>query len=120
MDETIVATPMGVGPDKMAWPLGYVAIPFRRSLVGGWFQPFVTIAPSSGSANRRTQAVDFQFAGSAYVATFEAAESGQVYLWVNDAVIPNEGLLMPWRGLTNSYYANHRGTAEVKMELIQE
>jgi uncharacterized protein (DUF2235 family) len=121
-DGTIDTTPGGFGPERMTWPLGYLAIPLRRSLGGNWLQPFAAVVPSaerSGHAVRAPQRplqLDFRPAGFRpdgphYVARFEAPEAGRVRLWVNDVVVPWQVLLMPWRGLTQAYYLNNRGKA---------
>jgi hypothetical protein len=104
LDRGIVTEPSGFEPSRMPWPLGYLALPLRRSLNARWFQTFLTIEPDAGP--RQTEALDLRFTGTAYVAVFTARASGRVHLWVNDAVLP-------FLGLTDHFYANNRGTAEV-------
>ena len=118
-DGTINTTPGGFGPERMTWPLGYLAIPFRRSLDGNWLQTFAAIVPSaerSGYAEPGPQPrfpLDFLPAGPNYVARSEAPASGRVRLWVNDVVVPWQGLLIPWRGLTQACYLKNRGKAAI-------
>ena len=119
MDLRVPTSPLGFGPDRVAWPVGYLATFLRRSTGGSWYQPFLTIVPpqrEDGTRRpRRPQALGFVFTGSAYVATFRAAESGGVSLWVNDAVVPWRGAVMPWLGLTGDHYGNNHGTAAVEI-----
>ncbi len=103
-DGTVAASPEGFEPGRIPWLLGYLALPLRRSLGGGWFQPFVTIR-GEGKAGR-AQALEFHFTGSAYAAAFTAAATGRAYIWVNDAALD-------WRGLTGRYYKYNQGTASV-------
>jgi hypothetical protein len=52
--------------------------------------------------------LEFHMAGSAYIALFTAQASGNVQLWVNDAVV---GL----GGLTSRFYKNNHGSALVQI-----
>ena len=100
------ASPEGIEASRMPHLSGFAFIPFRRSLSGGWHQPFVTIA--QGEA-RATQGLSFHASGSSYEATFEPVASGHVYLWVNDSVVG-------WTGLTSWSYQNNKGTALVRFD----
>ncbi|WP_201841430.1 DUF2235 domain-containing protein [Microvirga zambiensis] len=120
-DDTIDTTPKGFGSERMTWPIGYLALPLRRSMSGEWLQTFGTIISDSQKPGPKA-ALDAPFpleflpAGADYVARFTAPASGRVRLWVNDAVVPWQGLLMPWRGLTRSYYDNNGGKAAIRIE----
>lgn len=105
-DGATPASPEGLEPGRLPWGFGYLALPVRRSLGGGWFQPFLTIRP--GGKPGPSQGLDIHFAGSAYVATFEAAATGRAYLWVNDVALDRQGV-------TGRFYADHHGTASVRI-----
>jgi hypothetical protein len=121
-DGTIDTTPLGFGPERMTWPFGYLAIPFRRSLSGNWLQPFAAIMLDTERLGHNVAApqppfpLDFRPVGSDYVARFKAPASGRVRLWVNDVVVPWQGLLIPWHRLTGAYYLNNRGTAVLDIQ----
>jgi uncharacterized protein (DUF2235 family) len=123
-DGTIAATPEGFGPERMTWPFGYLAIPFRRSVSGNWLQTFAVIVPvteRSAYALVTPQPpfpLDVHPAGPDYVARFKAPGSGRVRLWVNQVVVPWQGLLSPWPSLrlTRTYYVKNRGTADIDIQ----
>jgi uncharacterized protein (DUF2235 family) len=97
-DGTVAATPEGVAARDFEHILGYAGAPLRRVLDAGYMQPLIAIrhgnrlhiapltltnAASDGDAGDASLAREF--AGD-----FIAPENGELYLFVNDAVLPFE------------------------------
>lgn len=113
-DSQIPTDPSGFESDKMPWRVRYGAILLRRSLGDRWFQPLVKVVPAPGSGSSYVEALEIQqdkSVGSAYTADFDAARTGELFLFVNDAILP-------WDGLTEYFYANNLGGAAVRIERI--
>ena len=113
-DASIPASPAGFQSGEMPWMLGYGAVLLRRSLGHSWFQPLLRIAPPPGAGSSRTQALVMRPAdarGEQYAAEFEATRTGEVYLYVNDAI-------PPWGARATAFYENNQGTAEVSLARI--
>ena len=87
----------------------------RRSVNGRWFQPLIKVIPSSGIGGD-AQLLDMNYAQSdqaghpIYEARFIAPQSGQLFLFVNDAAIG------PFGPPIEHYYQNNKGEAEVTVE----
>jgi hypothetical protein len=115
LDNTLPASPVGIEAERMPALPRYLGPPFRRTISGRWFQPFVTIV--SDDNTRHVQPLDFVNEGGVYVARFVPAESGSVLLWVNDSVAEFSWagvLAWPYR-FTSEYYANNHGSAAVEI-----
>jgi uncharacterized protein (DUF2235 family) len=112
VDGTIATDPVGFGSEQLPWYARYTAAPLRRSLSERWFQPLVKIVPPAGNGSSHVEAVDLK-ANSAggYSAEFAAARTGEVFLFVNDAIVS-------WRGLTQDFYSNNEGVALVQIEPV--
>jgi uncharacterized protein (DUF2235 family) len=88
-----------------------LGIPFRRHMTENWFRTIVRI----GRFGLDEQPLTFTWAPSGtewpktYTATFKTASNGEVFLFVNDAVIG-----IP--GLTGLFYGNNNGTATVTIK----
>lgn len=112
-DGAVGVSPDGSGSEQLPWYVRYGAVPLRRSLTDGWFQPMVKIVPPNGSATAHTQTLPMRCADDpkdrVCIGEFAAAESGELYMFVNDAI------LSPL-GLTTAFYDNNRGGAEVRVE----
>ncbi len=112
IDGTIAADPVGFGSEQLPWYARYTAAPLRRSLSERWFQPLVKVVPAPGSGSSQIEAVDLQpSAAGIYSAEFVAARTGEVFLFLNDAIVS-------WRGLTRDFYANNKGMAQVQIEPV--
>jgi hypothetical protein len=108
-DESIDTDPGGFGSEKLPWYARFTAATLRRSLSERWFQPLLKIVPAPGNGSSRVQALDLKLdpAGD-YTAEFVATRTGEVFLFVNDAVVS-------WHGLTREFYNNNAGTARVQI-----
>ena len=112
-DGTIATDPGGFGSEQLPWYARYTAAPLRRSLSERWFQPLVKIVPAPGNGSSQVEAVDLQPSpAGVYSAEFVAARTGEVFLFVNDAIVS-------WRGLTQDFYGNNEGMALVQIEPVR-
>ena len=114
----IITDPNQFGWDLTRWSM-MPGILLRRDLTENWFRTTVRVG-RTGSAE---QALSFaQTAGPPasgplvaerrYEATFRAAATGDVFLFVNDAVIG-----LPW--IANVFYRNNLGSAKVVIEPVR-
>ena len=111
-DGTIATDPGGFGSEQLPWYARYTAAPLRRSLSERWFQPLVKIVPAPGNGSSQVESVDLQPSpAGVYSAEFVAARTGEVFLFVNDAIVS-------WRGLTQDFYGNNEGMALVQIEPV--
>jgi len=122
MDKTlkIPAGPNGVHPDDVTIPMT-AAVPLRRRLTQPWFKPMARIgdigaddyALDSKPSLPEREIYASKGASPADI-TFEseivARSSGELFLYVNDAVFP------PY--FNNWFYDNNRGSARVTVKLI--
>lgn len=105
MDRKItVSSPAGFtsGSPELSWlqrAIFTLSVPFRRVVNADWFVPIVRIG-RSGPA----------FQVTASPAQFTAPASGELFLFVNDAILP------PWQ----FFYGNNRGTARVNVTEVTE
>jgi hypothetical protein len=110
IDGGIVTDPAGFWSDKLPWYARYTAASLRRSLSERWFQPLVKIVPSPENGSSRVAVVDLKpSAAGVYSADFAAAQTGEVFLFLNDAIVS-------WNGLTRDFYDNNDGMAQVQIE----
>jgi Uncharacterized conserved protein len=114
-DGGIPTTPQGFGCDKMAKPM-YGALLLRRHLGEPWFQWFHLIARTDRFGLDEhplalTAEADSAPGTTRYTAELTPRTSGELFLFVNDAVIG-----FPW--LTRIFYRNNVGDAQIKVELL--
>ena len=106
-DDTHATTPNGFGLSE-ASVLQWLAAPYRRLV---WSNYFATILRVGGPGLEEHR-LKLQESGGEWIATFEPRASGEVFLYVNDAVIG-----LPWvYGFF--YWHNNHGTANVTLEKI--
>lgn len=119
-DKTIdVETPKGFSSGKS--PVFVAALPFRRVLTAPWFVPMVRVGNQLAEYHQIDQTEDVapsrpesrDEAGArrrrAFV-EFTPAFTGQLFLFVNDAVLPG-----PW---LKTLYGNNGGTATVRVTAV--
>ena len=95
----------GFGRERMV-PLMYLALPFRRQFSAPWFQPVARIGKLGND--------EYLLSGEmpddkTLVSVIEARHSGELFLYVNDAVS-----IFPW----TRFYKHNSGKANVKVELV--
>jgi uncharacterized protein (DUF2235 family) len=111
-DGGIPTTPLGFGREKMTWPMNG-ALLLRRDLGEPWFR--LTARTGCFGLDEHPLALTAE-ANSAqgttrYTAQITPRASGELFLFVNDAVIG-----FPW--LTRIFYRNNVGDAQIKVELL--
>jgi uncharacterized protein (DUF2235 family) len=120
---TIPTSPRGYASDELKWYMR-PSVLMRRSLSGRWFQPMLKIVPADERGGHVQllemtcacgQAADAVPPGqrrpAVYTADFEAAITGEVFLYVNE-------LAALMDGPTSLYYDNNWGKAEVRIDPI--
>jgi uncharacterized protein (DUF2235 family) len=112
-DATIPADPVGFESERMPWYLRPAAL-LRRSPTHRWFQPIIKVVPDWTVFNH-SQALEIKSTdpqNRVYVAEFEAARSGAVFLYVND-------MINPWSS-RDRFYENNSGSTEIRMEPVPD
>lgn len=79
--------------------------PYRRLIWSNWFATILRV----GGPGLEEHLLDLELKDGTWTTTFEPRSSGEVFLYVNDAVIG-----VPW--LYGLFYRNNSGTAEVTLE----
>jgi len=99
-DGTLATNPVGLGVGDLPWGLGYAAAPFRRVIDARYLQPVFAIRPDAGHSwfdeNIQIYPLELGAVGDSvtlYRVEFVAPRSGELFLFVNDAMIPVRGRL---------------------------
>jgi uncharacterized protein (DUF2235 family) len=103
--------PKGFGWHETTWTM-VPGLPLRRHLTENWFAVVARIGATGGDEQvlRFTELEPIApEKRKKYQATFKAGSSGEVFMFVNDAVIG-----VPW--LAGLFYGNNKGQAEVAIE----
>jgi uncharacterized protein (DUF2235 family) len=108
-DSTIKTGIGGFGRGEMT-PLMYLGLPFRRHLGEPWFKPIARIGRRGGDEYPLDPAdiLNKTRAATTLVSHIKARRSGELFLFVNDAVWP---VLPGWQ----PYYRNNHGSATVEV-----
>ncbi|QPF82698.1 DUF2235 domain-containing protein [Bradyrhizobium genosp. L] len=107
----IATGPNGFGSDKANW-LMTSGLPYRRLVASNWLATVIRIGGSGfGEMVLPFESVDCQCTGAPthYKTSFTAKQSGEVFVYVNDAIIN-------WIGL-DYFYKNNKGTADMTIAL---
>jgi hypothetical protein len=109
--------PQGFGFEKMTWKMWF-GLPFRRLLASNWFTPVVRIGNTGfGEIVAPFERIEPPHclcpATITYTANFKARKSGEVFVYVNDAIIG-----MP--GYFGSFYENNKGKADLTLQLLAD
>jgi uncharacterized protein (DUF2235 family) len=107
LDSKIPTTPLGFGREKMTWPM-YPALPLRRHLDAPWFRLTVRIG-RSGLDDHPLELVADPAAPGRYTGQLTPRSDGELFLFVNDAVI---GL----PGIAGLFYWNNSGKARIRVQ----
>jgi hypothetical protein len=117
-DGTYPTSPLGMSAADLGAP-GFVGAPFRRVIEANYLQPIVEIrrplqAWRIDSLHMFPLAVAEQTAG-VFVAEFTATQSGELFVFVNDAVLPG------WPAFFyQSMPARNQGTAALSIVRLEE
>jgi hypothetical protein len=107
--------PLGFGRDKMRTPM-WLGLPIRRLLASNWFATIVRV----GNRGLGEVVLSFERADSApcqcpattgYTATFKAKRTGELFVYVNDAVIGVPGYF-------DRFYSNNAGAAKLTLQAL--
>jgi uncharacterized protein (DUF2235 family) len=107
----IQADPQGFGFDKMRAPMA-LGPPIRRLVGSNWFATVLRIGNRGFGEIVPTYQRHWSSqpgAGTSFVTTFRARKSGELFVYVNDAVLG-----IP--GVADMFYRNNKGNAELTIE----
>jgi uncharacterized protein (DUF2235 family) len=113
----IETDPQGFGFDKMNWKMA-LRLPIRRLVGSNWFATVVRIGNKGFGENvltyQRKDSLPCQCpAATSYTATFTARKSGELFVYVNDAVVGVPGYV-------DTFYKNNKGKADLIVQAIDE
>ncbi len=106
MDADIASSPNGFDHHQAAW-LQLPGAPYRRLIWSNWFATILRV----GGPGLEEHLLQFEEKEGGWTTTFQPRSSGEVFLYVNDAVIS-----LPW--IYDLFYRNNHGTAEVTLEKL--
>jgi hypothetical protein len=110
----IEAGPEGFGWDKATWPMA-AGLLMRRHMTENWFAVIVRVGRTGDEERALRFEKCVQSGQEAWdktcKSTFTAPARGEVFVFVNDAVIG-----LPW--LTDLFYCNNRGEAHVSIQEV--
>jgi uncharacterized protein (DUF2235 family) len=124
LDDDIPAGPNGMHPDCVSLPMA-AGVPLRRRLTQPWFKPMARIGhigtddyaldPTPSLAELETRVSSGEpcrtaSGGFSFASEIVARSSGELFLYVNDAVFP------PF--FNRSFYKNNHGSARVTVQLV--
>jgi uncharacterized protein (DUF2235 family) len=109
--------PEGFGFEKMTWKMWF-GLPFRRLLASNWFAPILRIGSTGfGEVVLRFEPNEPPHclcpATTSYTAKFKARKSGELFVYVNDAIIGIPGYF-------GHFYANNKGKADLTVQLLAD
>jgi uncharacterized protein (DUF2235 family) len=109
-DDKVETNPNGFDYHRATW-LQLPGVPYRRLIWSNWFATILRV----GGPGLEEHLLNFreEKAGE-WAATFEPRSSGEVFLYVNDAVVG-----LPWL-YSLFYWSNNLGTAEVRLEKLEK
>jgi hypothetical protein len=89
-DASIPTSPEGLAAGKLPWGIGYLAAPLKRVINAHYLQPLFEIRPTDGG-NVQIYPLPVRQVGDSgtlFRGDFTAARTGELFLFVNDAMIP--------------------------------
>jgi hypothetical protein len=116
-DANLPASPEGVSAGQFPWGLGYLAAPFKRVIDAHYLQPLLEIRPTNDrhliGGNIQIYPLSVRQVGDSrtqFRANFTAAREGELFLFVNDAMLP---LTNPrWGPYDYRYFYKHSGRGQ--------
>jgi len=105
-DKDTDTNPNGFDRHQAPW-IQSLGAPYRRLIWSNWFATILRV----GGPGLEEHLLDLEQKDGTWTTTFEPRSSGEVFLYVNDAVIG-----LPW--IYSLFYWNNQGMAEVKLEKI--
>jgi hypothetical protein len=89
-DASLPATPEGLSNGEFPRGLGYLAAPLKRVVNANYLQPLIEIRPA-GSSRVQIYPLEMRQVGDSstqFRAGFNAARDGELFIFVNDAMLP--------------------------------
>ena len=131
-DATLPTSPEGLSAGEFPWALGYIAGPLKRVINAHYLQPLIQIRPTDGpgqaGGNIQIYALAVRQVGdedTLFRADFKAQRDGELFLFVNDAMLPFTGsrwgeydyrYFYQFSGAGNRGERGNRGSACVTIE----
>ena len=131
-DATLPTSPEGLRAGEFPWGLGYIAGPLKRVVDAQYLQPLIEIRPTDRhgkpGGNVRIYPLSVRQVGdedTLFRADFKAQKGGELFLFVNDAMLPFTGsswgehdyrYFYQFSGGTNDSERGNRGSACVTIE----
>jgi uncharacterized protein (DUF2235 family) len=129
-DSTLATSPEGLSTGEFPWGLGYFAVPLKRVIDANYLQPLIEIRRTADDhsllgSNVQVYPLSIRQVGDTrtlFRADFKAARTGELFLFVNDAMLP---FTQPVWGFDYRYFyeksgdtshPGNRGTACVIVE----
>jgi hypothetical protein len=112
-DATLNATPQGIPAGQFPWGIGYLAAPYKRVIDANYLQPLFEIRPTGGSGlvgNIQIYPLSVRTIGESrtmFRADFTAARDGELFFFVNDAMLPFT--VAPWGKYDYRYFYEASG-----------
>jgi hypothetical protein len=107
----IPTDPQGFGVRRMRWQMA-LGLPIRRLVGSNWFATVLRIGKGEFGDIVLPFEKDSRF-GTSFTATFTARKSGELFVYVNDAVIGIPGYV-------DTFYKNNKGKADLILQVIDE
>jgi uncharacterized protein (DUF2235 family) len=114
-DSTLATSPHGLSESEFPWALGYVAVPLKRVIGANYLQPLLEIRPVGRrtvlGGNVQIYPLPMQQVGDSrdtFRGEFRAARTGELFLFVNDAMLP---FTTPIWGFDYRYFYERAGDA---------
>ncbi|HUQ89169.1 MAG TPA: DUF2235 domain-containing protein [Vicinamibacterales bacterium] len=129
-DSSLATNPSGLAVADFPWGLGYAAAPFRRVLNARYLQPVFAVRPDDRHTwfdeNIQIYPLELRAVGDSvtlYRTEFIAPRSGQLFIFVNDAMLPlgrllNQRYFYESSGWGPEGTRGNRGTACVTVERV--
>jgi uncharacterized protein (DUF2235 family) len=116
-DANLPTSPEGLSAGEFPWALGYIAGPLKRVIDAHYLQPLIQIRPTDGQGqvggNIQIYALEVRQVGdedTLFRADFKAQRDGELFLFVNDAMLPFTG--SRWGDYDYRYFYRFSGTGD--------
>jgi uncharacterized protein (DUF2235 family) len=98
-DATLETSPEGLAAGDFPWGIGYFAVPLKRVIDANYLQPLVEIRRPDGQTDGVVENIQIYplsvkpvgDSGTLFRADFRAARNGELFVFVNDAMLPYTG-----------------------------
>ena len=116
-DASLPTSPEGLAAGEFPWGFGYFAAPLKRVIDARYLQPLIEIRPTDGDhgigGNIQIYPLEMRQVGDSrtlFRADFRAPRSGELFIFVNDAMLPFRSA--PWGEYDYRYFYQSSGTGQ--------